>query len=517
MNRGLYSDPYLNVLLENDPKLAQEFLEAIANSSYVTFDEVVSCLDVPGWVLDKAGIGACKNPNFPTDVFENFLKDEEFVSKNIWRIIHSPHLNQVQINQLMLNKDDTVRGLALMHPLADSSVLLDYLKKVVPEGAVSTSLLSDIYENALLTDEIIAFLINSPDFFGTTRSLWKNKSLTSEQKALLVLAEIKPASIEQEPSKDFWENRDLRFISSFPYLQSLDTSFDCDASKRWSFNTIPLMNPSIEAFFTKNGHHLSVVLPHSSEGDIEATFSGLQELISMKLLHRLFWTDLCERDDFRIFRRNDEETDDLFISHPILGREFLFADRTNSTRLGGVFSFDDQKWLVGHQELYAEEAAHELSSNCDESLVQAVEWGNFDNLGQSLVALTFTLDDLPETYGFELTDDAEDWMIEAAKEIADIGSFDVSAGLNPDFVEILSWRKLPDSKKEKIFEFLIFGYNYKDSKIRNDSIHFLACMALHENTSKTIVELLAALGDPLIDEVLASHRSSGERQGGGDE
>lgn len=64
-------------------------------------------------------------------------------------------------------------------------------------------------------------------------------------------------------------------------------------------------------------------------------------------------------------------------------------------------------------------------------------------------------------------------------------------------------------KKEKIFEFLILGYQYKDSKIRNDSVHFLACMALHESTSKTILERLTELGDPLIDEVLASRKFSG--------
>lgn len=509
MSRGLYSDSFLKALLDTEPNLAKEFLEAVAYSSYVTFGEVVSCLEVPGWVLERAGLGACKNPSFPKDVFENYLKDEDFVAKEIWWLIKSPHLNQVQVDQLMLSADATVRGLALMHPLGDSSRLLDFLKQVLPEYALSTSQLSDIYENAPLTDEIISFLINSPDLFGTRNKLWKNKSLTSEQKALLVLAEIKPDPEKDKPSKDFWENRDLHFISSFPYLQLLDTTFDGDASKRHCFNTIPRLNPLIEAFFTKNGHHLSVVLPDDAEGDIEVTFNGLQELISMKFLHRLFWTDLCERDDFEIFRRNDEETDDLFISHPILGREFLYADRTNATKLGGVFTFDDQKWLVGYQELHAEEAAYELSSNCDESLVQAVEWGNFDSLGESLVALSLTLDDLPEKYGFELTDDAEDWMIEAAKEIADIGSFDVSATLNPDFNEILSWRKLPDSKKEKIFEFLILGYQYKDSKIRNDSVHFLACMALHESTSKTILERLTELGDPLIDEVLASRKFSG--------
>jgi hypothetical protein len=79
----------------------------------------------------------------------------------------------------------------------------------------------------------------------------------------------------------------------------------------------------------------------------------------------------------------------------------------------------------------------------------------------------------------------------------------VSADLNPDFGESLSWAKLPDSKKEKIFEFLNLGFNHKESKLRNDSIHFLGCMALHESTPKTILEKLAKLNDPLVDEVLA--------------
>ena len=33
-------------------------------------EEVISCVDVPGWVLEKAGVSACANPNFPEDVFK---------------------------------------------------------------------------------------------------------------------------------------------------------------------------------------------------------------------------------------------------------------------------------------------------------------------------------------------------------------------------------------------------------------------------------------------------------------
>jgi hypothetical protein len=76
--------------------------------------------------------------------------------------------------------------------------------------------------------------------------------------------------------------------------------------------------------------------------------------------------------------------------------------------------------------------------------------------------------------------------------------------LNPYFGETLSWAKLPDAKKETVFEFLSLGFNYTDSKLRSDSIHFLGCMALHEGTPKSILEKLARLNDPLVGEVLAS-------------
>ena len=218
MSRGLYSDPYLKALLKEQPKLAKEFLEAIANTEYVKEAEVVSCIDVPGWVLEQAGVDACKNPNFPTQVFEKFLKDEEFVSKHCWRIFDSPHLNQSHIDKLMLSPNDDVRGLALMHPLGDSSRLLNYLEQMSSENKLVNSLIYHICLNALLTDEIFALLINAPDYHGTAKiigeSLWKNKALNPEQKAALVLAGIKPAI---ESPTDFWGYSDLQFISSIPY------------------------------------------------------------------------------------------------------------------------------------------------------------------------------------------------------------------------------------------------------------------------------------------------------------
>lgn len=501
-SNGLYSDPYLKALLEEEHKLAKEFLDAIANSEFVKETEVITCIDVPGWVLEQAGVDACQHPNFPAQEFEKFLKDEEFVSQHKWRIFGSPHMNQLHIDKLMLSPNDDVRGMALMHPLGDSSGLLDYLKQMSSEHNLAFNLIYHICANALLTDEIFALLINAPDHNGLGKnigeSLWKNSKLTAEQKAALVLAEIKPA---KETAKDYWGYQDFYFISSIPFLHLFSAHLPYYKSQK--FDTIPKMKQSIADFFTKAGHHLSVVLPQAPDGDTEIILEGLQELISLELLHRMFWTDLCQREDFDIYRRNAYRTDDLFISHEILGREFDETSADEATKIGGVLYYDDQGWIVGEEEL-SEYRAAVLLSSYGEPMVTILESGNYESIGQSLVALSCDDPDIRKKYGIEVTDAGLNWMVEAAWEIAEPDDFDVSADLNPDFGEILSWAKLPDSKKEKIFEFLNLGFNHKESKLRNDSIHFLGCMALHESTPKTILEKLAKLNDPLVDEVLAS-------------
>jgi hypothetical protein len=510
MPRGLYSDPYLKALLEKEPKLAEEFLMGIANSEYVKEEEVISCVDVPGWVLEKVGVEACKNLNFPKEKFEEFLKDEELVSKEYWRIFEYPPLSQGQINNLSKSKDVNVRGLALVHPLGDSSALLQYLKKMISEPAEdyqdrnrSTYVIIYICQHVNLNDEIFSYLYSVHDFEGISKTigqaLWVNPTLSDEQKAALVLSDIQP---KDESASDYWGDHHIHFISSVPFFRSLGNAFS--DYKRKKLAAVPVVNKKVEEFFSKSGHHLSVVLPTNHEVEIEASIEGLAEVISLELLHRVFWTDLCEREDFDIYRRNAYRTDDLFISHPILGLEFEETQADEATKLGGVIYYSDQAWISGEEELSVDRAAALLSSY-GEPMVTLLEDGNYESIGQFLIALSYELpESFSKKYGFEVTDGGFNWMIDAALEIAEPDDWDVSADLNPMFGETLSWAKLPDSKKEKLFEFLNLGFNHKESKLRNDSIHFLGCMALHDGTPAVILEKLAKLGDPLIDEVLAS-------------
>lgn len=501
MSRGLYSDPYLKALLEKEPKQAKEFFQAIANSEYVAESEIVSCLEVPDWVVEKAGVKGFMNPNFPAKEYEKFIEDEDLVSKNVWSTFDYANLNQKQVNRLINNKDENVRALALAHPLGDPGELLKHLKGMISNQSHSSYVMIYVAQNVSLSDEVFSYLFSVADYEGSSKTVGQalllNPSLNEMQKAALALAGIER---KDESASDYW-GEDVHFVSSLPYFQSLRVNLGQYKGKK--FESIPTIKQSIGEFFTEQGHHLSLVLPQSSKVAIQPTIYGLQELISLQLFHRLFWTDLCERDDFRINRRNAYRVDDVFISHSILGRDFDEGDVEQATRLGGVFIFDNQNWLLGEEELPPEQAAHELRAY-EESLVTIIEDGDYDHIGQSLIALTFTIPDIAEKYGFELTENAEDWMIDAALEFAEPDSFEVSANLNPMFGETLSWTKLPDAKKETVFEFLSLGFNYTDSKLRSDSIHFLGCMALHEGTPKSILEKLAKLNYPLIGEVLAS-------------
>ncbi len=501
MSRGLYSDPFLKALLDKEPKQAKEFFQMIANSEYVEEPEIVSCLEVPDWVLEKAGVNGFVNPNFPSKEYDKFIEDENLVSKNFWSVFRNPNLNQKQIDKLIKNQDENIRALALAHPLGDPVVLLTHLKGIISNQSHSSYVMIYISQNIKLTDEVFAYLFSVTDYDGISKTIGQalllNPSLSDEQKAALVLAGIEP---KDDSASDYW-GEDIHYVSSLPYFQSLRVNLGQYKGKK--FATIPTIKQSIGEFFTDQGHHLSLVLPQPTKIVIQPTIYGLHELISLQLFHRLFWTELCERDDFEIYRRNAYRTDDVFISHPILGKEFEEADSEDATRLGGVLYFDNQNWLYAEEELSPEQAAHELRAY-EESLVTIIEDGDYDHIGQSLIALTFTISDFAEKYGFELTKNAEDWMIDAALEFAEPDSFHVSAQLNPLFGETLSWAKLPDAKKEIVFEFLSLGFNYKESKLRSDSIHFLGCMALHESTPKSILEKLAKLNHPLIGEVLAS-------------
>ena len=332
------------------------------------------------------------------------------------------------------------------------------------------------------------------------------KALTkAEQKAALALNEV-PIPIPEERNNylDGW----LR--TNYPSSLAFLTYFQC--SRTWDRDKIDSIKGIPETFidvFAKLGHPFSALLPNPLETNPILDEASLREMISEhNLLHRLLWPELCRRSDFHIYRRMAYRTDDVFISHPILGRDFENAEPESARDLGGVFTYSDNfDWLIGHKELSLENALFELKAS-GETLVETVNnVSRFEILGLQLVALTIEEPELAEKYGYQLTNIAEDWVIEEVTIEINVTypeGFDVSAEINPNFPEMLGWSKLPDSNKAYIFGLLKIGSVMPLSKVSSDSVHFLGCMALHADTPDFLLKELGSLGIPIIDEVLAS-------------
>jgi hypothetical protein len=530
MHNGLYSDPFLKRLIDSKPELANEFFETIADSEFVLQDIVLKCLEVPGWVLEKAlllgyqdssslwtALEACRHPNFPAHKFQDIIDNQDILQRNYRAVLSYPHINKSQINQLMKNQESNIRGLALAHPLGDPKELLIYLRDVLSSKSEKDFSFLVICKLIILSEEIFTYLFSVQDidlFHGTIgQALWTNPTLNEEQKTFLKLSEINPCncgpSCLSHTSKlgnfeillNYWDGTDVIFISSLPYLQMFKADYGL------IFDSMNQFNPEISKFFTTEGHHFSSLLFDKSVTEIKITSAGLSDLNSLTLMNRLFWTELCERSDFEIFRRNGYRVDDVFISHPILGREFENDLDEDCADLGGVFTFGHHKWLLGEDELSFERAAELLIPG--ESISEAVAEQSFDELklGQLLIASAVLFPELAQKFGFELNSEAEEWMASEASWIADPEDYEVSASLNPDFKEILSWRKLPNDNKKIIFNFFSLGLNLPESKLKNNSIHFLACMALHDQTPPDILSELSKLNESLINEVLTSRAS----------
>jgi hypothetical protein len=511
MPTGLYSDPYLKSLIEQRPDLAEQFFHTIADSEYLQDKSVTLCLETPGWVLEKAivkgeieGTLALENPNFPEQKFAELIQNQKFLESNVREVMAYPKITQTQIHELIKNRNINIRGLALCHSMGDEKLLLDFLNEVISTKNENIDVLYDICTKVKLSERVFNFLFTYVNHEILYRgniggALLENPTLTEPQKTLLVLSEI---TLKNNEYYIFWQQYRLHFncISSLPFYQifnSLPKKIDSAAKHIGEFNL------ELIVFFSKEGHPLTCIMKGAKTNKININLEGLKNLNSYELLNRLFWTELCERDDFDINRINGYRLDNVCVSHPILGREFFnSADYEESGGWGGVFMFNYQDWLIGNEELSIDRAIDLLIPFEEESLTGAVQDEITNNLGGKLIALTISTPDLTQKYGFELNDEAEDWMLAVASEYAEPDDFDVSAELNPTFQEILTWRNLPEDKKITVFQFLSLGLLEPESKLRNDAIHFLGCMALHESTPQGLLDKLDKLNIPIITEII---------------
>ena len=500
----LYSDPFLKRLALERPDLSSSFFEMIRTVVTLIKDPVAKCLETPSEILLLLGEDGFVNPHYPQREFEQYFNNPVQLIDKRWAIFSSPLLTSEDIARFSESEDREIRGLALKSRHGDPKKLIKYVQEVLKNPVEETpNCFSSILRESVMSDELFELLSAHLDRKTVTyasdltvgAALRRNTTLTDEQQTFLTLAGIELPS----PAHRADYSVSSYYLSSFAWIP-LFKDFNTGMLKLAA--GLGEVNHELISTLSDYGHPYSILVPGELSHDFVPTYDALHNLIEPKYVHRLFWTELCERPDFEIYRRNAYRTDDLFITHPILGRDFEDHDSETAGGLGGVFDFDKQPWLVGTEELNIEMACYVVTSN-EETMLDT--YHSFDHFGARLCALTKLELINEEEYGFSLTSTAEKYVIDAGNGYAELDNLDVSASLNSEFDEMLSWRKTPDSKKNALFDLLIMGRNIPGgSKLKADSDHFLGCMALHESTPDFLLKKLSALNDPLIDEVIAS-------------
>jgi|LauGreDrversion4_1035100.scaffolds.fasta_scaffold40015_3 hypothetical protein len=229
-----------------------------------------------------------------------------------------------------------------------------------------------------------------------------------------------------------------------------------------------------------------------------------------EVLHQLFWMELEDIDGCSILAYNGYCMSDLFISHKTLSVDYeIYRDENIQTGItpkkyvgGKLYAHEKRDWVNVDYEL-----SHELTERLVEDFEGPAEIRDVVGSLSETYFLTKTLiyrnsEQYESKYGIKLLRYNSAETVDAYSEYVDLENFDASA----DFIHKkakFSWKMLPLIKKTLILDSLINELKSADYNPSKDAEHFLGCMALHPYTPSEILEILASLGNNLVNSTLA--------------
>ncbi len=515
-------DPFIDSLLASKPSLEKQIYEIFLEKGLA--NAITDFANTPTWALtalyekyQASNQGSymygsiLRHPNFDVSIFDILIAENqtEYYS---W-MVHNPNVGAKRLLVISKSTEEIASMWARYYLAVDTpeieNLLLSELKKKKAEEI--SFIANHILRGARLPDTCVdtvfkKYMDKQIDRYGKEQTagsvLATNPFLTNEQRATLALMgypKLNTPAAEQPY---------LPTSSLFPIASPRSTS-GYSSTNGWfaESTTQPTIDKSLLKAIAAQGHPFSAIDEDYKEAKVEINELNLFQLVKSEFLHRALWTELVGVDGFQLTFRNGYRVMDLFISHETLGEEFENSDFDDGWSVGGVLhGYEDRIWINTNQTIEYDRAA-ELLVNFGDSWDEVIY--NYESLSELYApALAHfysydTQEEYREKYGVNLTDLAEDVIVETACDNADQEEFDVEAELNENFKEKLSWKKLGNSKKDQIVALLKCGMQSTNSDLRGDAEHLLGCIALHPATPKNILKELEAMGNPLITATLA--------------
>jgi hypothetical protein len=500
-------DPILASVIASKPELEKEIYQTFLAAD---LDEAITGFtNTPTWVLTTlfdhqidtkqsswAFSPILRHPNFDLSLIDQIIADNEHELFN--GIVHNPTIGAKRLIAITKGKDEIAGQWANYYlikdtPKAEEFVLAELKKKKAEERNFT---LSHLLQTSHFSEDFVDLLMKkhlkvSVDRYSQEEVVGKilaqNPRLSQENRAALHLL-----GYNKEASNT---NTEPDYLASSRLFPTASTVKQGKASK------------SLLKAIAAAGHPFAAIDDDYKDAKIEISELNLFQLIKAEFLHRALWTELVGFDGFELNYRNGYRVMDLFIHHDVLGEKFQDADYDDGWAVGGVLAgYDNRIWIDTEESIEPDRAA-ELLTSYGESWEEIIY--SYETLSELYApALAHflcdeTYEEYTTKYGVKLTTQGEMAIAEAAAETADQEDFDVEAFLAENFTENLSWKKLSSSKKDQIFELLTFGLTCSNKDLRNDSEHFLGCIALHPATPKSMLKQLEALGNELVTATLA--------------
>ncbi len=496
-------DPHLAALIEKYPQFEIPFFNFLLENKHNAFLQNFS--NTPTWALMEDFRSASQNymktsivshPNFDPKELENIASGSDTILMS--GATHNPNISKRQLQKISQCGDETVTAWAnyyLQRNTPEFDIFIES-ELQLPENERTFTLRTALREEKL-SDQIIQKVIRHAD---------ENVSRYSGEKIGAVLA-LNPhladefrANLHLLGFSKVEDQIDYPFYPSSQYIvkkSEVTRSFDDEIT---------------QALFTL-GHPLGMVTKQSPSGSKSYSEEDLSQLIESEFLHRMFWRELFEEiEDFRLNFHNGYQVQDLFVNHPIISEKFDNADFEEAWREGGVLpGHGDRLWVTKDSYIsedrieslltsYAEDL-EEITQDCEtfaDAQPRVLAYLKFVAAGQELCA----------EFEIELTEKADEEIDSGATDYAEPGDYDVDVEINFEFNEFISWINLPETHKEVISNFLIFGSNCISERLQRDSEHFLACMALHPATPSVLTEELQKLESEIIQSTLTLKNGS---------
>ena len=496
-NRNL--DPYLVELLAKNTKFEKPFYDFMLENKLNEY--LYNFANTPGWVLDKlfnslkegdySRDTIVRHPNFDQKKIDDLIAKDD--SNLMSGLVHNPSLSQSQLTAISDGSDKLTASWAHYYLIRNTPEIENFIKQqlsIKSEDRIFT--LRSALRDEELSETTVALIAkhaeepisgNSGDSIGSALAL--NQFLSEESRALLHLL-------------GFNKNENEEQFSLYP--SSIFVTKKSESAGSFE-------DEITQALFAL-GHPLGLV-SGGNNGQLESlTEADIFQLFESEFLHRTFWRELSDEiSNFRLNFRNGYRVQDLFINHPTISHEFDGSDFDDGWKVGGVLKgYLDRKWVYKDSYISPDQILFLMNTADAESLDEVTEdQEQFSSVTPFVLAYLRDVEagqDFCSEYGIELTEKATEEIENTAYEIADSEDYEVDVDFSDSFEEFLSWKSLPTKNQNSLFEVLMCGLTCQSSRLKRDSEHFLACIALHPATPPALTDKLQKLDSEVIQSSL---------------